>query len=197
MKDSELLKELKKSDEKAFEELFRRYFTVLHNYAGFYTGRTQIAEDIVHDIFYKIWDTRSTLVIHTSLKPYLYRAVHNNCIQHLRHLKVVKEHSRKNEARLEEALLMNKLYLETGLSKLYENEIRELVVAVIDKLPDKTRNIYELSRNQHKKNFEIAKILKVTEKTIEYHISRVLVLLREELKDYLPGIIIILICGSL
>ena len=196
MKDNELLKRLKKNDGKAFEELFRRYFTALHNYAKFYTGSSELAEDLVHDIFYKIWESRRTLAIHTSIKSYLYRSVHNNCIQYLRHLKVVKEHNKKQEARLEEAFLINRLYFETGISRLFEKEIGQLVECAITKLPEKTRDIFILSRNQHQKNSEIAKKMNVTEKTVEYHISRALIILREELKDYLPGIMI-LICGSL
>ena len=187
MKDKELIKRLKKNDGKAFEELFRMYFTALYNYAIFYTGSSQIAKDMVHDIYYKIWESRRTLTIHTSIKSYLYRSVHNNCIQYLRHLKFVKEHNKKQEARLEEALLMNRLYFETGLSRLFEREIVELVEEAILKLPGRTREIFIRSRNQHQKNFEIAKKFKVSEKAVEYHISRALIFLREELRDYLPG----------
>ena len=91
---------------------------------------------------------------------------------------------------------MNRLYFETGISRLFEKEIGQLVECAITKLPEKTRDIFVLSRNQQQKNSEIAKKMNVTEKTVEYHISRALIILREELKDYLPGIMI-LICGSL
>ena len=196
MEDKAILKRLKKNDGKAFEELFRRYFAALHNYASFYTGSSQLAEDLVHDVFCKVWEARRILTIHTSIKSYLYRSVHNNCIQYLRHLKVVKDHSKKHEAKLEEALLMNRLYFETGLSKLMEKEIGELVGEAILKLPEKTRNIFLMSRDRHLKNSEIAQKLDVTEKAVEYHITRALLSLRQELKDYLPGVMI-LICFSL
>ena len=185
MEDKAILNRLKKNDGKAFEELFRRYFATLHNYATFYTGSIQMAEDMVHDVFYKIWEARSTLDIRTSIKSYLFRSVHNNCIQYLRHQKVVQQHNLNQQVRLEEALIMNKLYLETGLSKLFEKEINELVDKAIGKLPDKTRDIYLLSRKQNKNNKEIAEKLKISEKAIEYHITRALCLLREELKEYL------------
>lgn len=196
MEDKNLLTRIKKNDGKAFEELFRRYFAALHNYAIFYTSSSQLAEDIIHDVFCKIWETRKTLAIHTSIKSYLYRSVHNNCIQYLRHLKIIRQHDKKQEARLEEALLMNRLFFETGLSKLMEKEIEGLVDEAIDKLPDKTREIYVMSRNQHKRNSEIAKKLNITEKTVEYHISRALLLLRDELKDYLPCIMLLICCSN-
>ena len=63
MEDKNLIKRIKKDDGKAFEELFRRYFAALHNYAAFYTGSSQLAEDMVHDVFYKIWDMRRTINI--------------------------------------------------------------------------------------------------------------------------------------
>ncbi len=192
----EITIKLKKDDEKAFEELFRKYFPALHNYASFYVRSSTLAEDIVHDVFYKIWESRKTLNVHTSLKAYLFRSVHNNCIQYLRHLEVVNEHSRKQKAKLKEASMMNRLYFETGLSKLMEKELGELVEESIGKLPEKTREIFQMSRNRHHKNSEIAKKLNLTEKAIEYHISRALLFLREDLKDYLPNVILLIFCIS-
>ena len=185
MEARDLLKRLKKNDEKAFEELFRRYFFALLEYAKFYTSNSQIAEDMVHDVFYRIWEIRATMEVHTSIKSYLYRAVHNNCIQHLRHQKVIHNHNKSHQAKLEEALILNKLYFETGLSKLFVTDINELVEKSISKLPEKTRNIYILSRKQHKDNLEIAKMYNISEKAVEYHITRALSLLRGELKEYL------------
>jgi RNA polymerase sigma-70 factor, ECF subfamily len=196
VEDKDLIKRLKKNDGKAFEDLFRKYFNALHKYANFYTTDSQMAEDMVHDIFFKIWESRRTLAIHSSIKSYLYRSVHNNCIQYLRHLKVVKEHSKKQETRLEEAMLMNRLYFETGLDRLFEKEIDSLVEVAISKLPDKTVDIFRLSRNQHYKNSEIALKLNITEKTVEYHISRALFVIRKELKDYMVSIMI-LVSGSM
>ena len=195
VEDKNLIKRIKKDDGKAFEELFRRYFAALHNYAAFYTGSSQLAEDMVHDVFYKIWDTRRIINIHTSIKSYLYRSIHNNCIQYLRHLKVVKEHSKKHEAKLQEALMMNRLYFETGLSKLMEKEIGDLVKEAISRLPEKTSDIFLMSRDMHLKNSEIAQKLDVTEKAVEYHITRALLILRQDLKDYLPCVMIIICCS--
>jgi RNA polymerase sigma-70 factor, ECF subfamily len=193
LENADIIKRLKNNDEKAFEELFRKYFTALHNYANFYVGNIQIAEDLVHDVYFKIWESRNKLIIHTSIKSYLYRSVHNTCIQYLRHLKVVKEHNKNQEARLDEALLMNTLFSETVLSKLLEKEISELVEDSISKLPAKTRDIYLMSRNKYQKNSEIAKILNVSEKTVEYHMSQALSMLRVGLKDYLPYLLLLMV----
>ena len=184
-KDAELIDRLKKNDEKAFEELFRCYFISLHCYAKFYTRDSQLAEDLVHDVFFKIWETRGKINVHTSIKAYLYRSVHNNCIQYLRHLKVVQEHNKAQENRLEEAMIINRLFFETGLTKLFEKEITELLEEAIAKMPEKTREIYVMSRKDHETNNSIAQKVNLTEKAVEYHISKALNFLRLELKDYL------------
>ncbi len=191
MEDIEILNKLKNNDRKAFEVIFRRYFIPLNEYAKFYTGSLQLAEDIVHDVFYKIWERRETLAIHTSIKSYLYKSVHNNCIQYLRHQKVVNKHSINHKARLEEALIMNQFYFESGLSKLFEKEIGDLVKKAVARLPEKSREIFIMSRQRHLKNSKIAELLKLSEKSVEYHITRVLVILRQELDDYLPLIMIV------
>jgi RNA polymerase sigma-70 factor, ECF subfamily len=183
--EKEILKRLKKNDETAFEELFRMYFTALHSYAKFYTGNSQIAEDMVHDVFFRIWEIRKNMEVHTSIKSYLYRAVHNNCIQHLRHQKVVQNHNKIQQAKLEEALVLNKLYFETGLGKLFEKDIQSMVDKAITQLPEKTGKTYILSRKQHKNNLDIAKELNISEKAVEYHITKALSLLRSVLKEYL------------
>ena len=121
------MKRLKNNDGKAFDELFRRYYISLREYAMFYTNSPQQAEDIVHDFFYGFWEKRKDLKIHTSVKSYFYRSIHNNCIQYLRHQKVIKRHNYIQQVRLDEALIINKLYLDTGLRKLFETEINELV----------------------------------------------------------------------
>jgi len=190
VEDQEILSRIKHNDKKSFEYIFHEYFHVLHEYANFYLGNSQLAEDIVQDVFLKIWDSRNRLVIHTSLKGYLFRSIHNNCIQYLRHKVVEQSHQVIHQAKLEEAVLMNRLFFETGLTRLYENDIESLVNKAIDDLPEKTREIYVLSRHKYLKNSAIAKKFNVTEKSIEYHITKALDSLRKYLKDYLPVILI-------
>ncbi|MEN8247994.1 MAG: RNA polymerase sigma-70 factor [Bacteroidota bacterium] len=197
MDDQETLKRIRKNDKKAFEEIFREYYPSLHEYALFYVGNTQLAEDIVQDVFLKIWNTRNRLTIQSSLKGYLIRAIHNHCIQYLRHQVVKQKYQVIHQAKMEEALIMNRLYFECGLSKLFKDDIVSLADKAIDTLPEKTREIFVLSRHRFLKNSEIAKKFNISEKSVEYHISRALDLLRKQLKDYLPVVLITLMMASL
>ena len=122
MDEKEILKRIKGNDRKAFEYMFRKYFDSLFGYANFYVGNSQQAEDIVQDIFLKIWTIRARLSVKSSLKAYLFRSVHNKCIQYLRHREVEQAHASK-QAGLEEARAMNRLFFETGLTKLFEHDI--------------------------------------------------------------------------
>ena len=186
MSDAKLLKQIKLNDEKAYEMLFRKYFYALHEYAQFYTRNSQHAEDIVEDIFMKIWESRHIITINISVKAYLFRSIHNSCIQYLRHQNVKRKYQNYHQAKLEEAQIINRVFFETGITKLYEEEIENLLNEGIEKLPEKTRVIYRLSRKEYLKNTEIAEKIGVTEKTVEYHISRALDALRKYLKDYIP-----------
>jgi len=186
LEDKLLLKQIKQNDDKAFEQLFHKYFTVLQEYANFYTRDVKQAEDIVQDIFFRIWDARASLHINISLKAYLYRAVHNSCIQYLRHLSVKNKHDHHCRAKLEEAAILNRLFFESGLQKLFENEIENLISRALSEMNQKTKEIYLLSRRSHLNNSEIAKKLKLSEKAVEYHITKALSGMRRRLKDYLP-----------
>ena len=183
-------------DEKSFKELFQQYYTVCKDYARFYTNDAQIAEDIVQDVFLKMWQTRESLNIETSSKGYLIRSVHNACIQYLRHKKIIERYTDEQRYKLEESILMNRLFFEDGLSRLFQSDINDIVNQSISKLPAKTRAIFKLSRDEYKKNSEIALEMELSEKSVEYHISKALESLRINLKDYLPLMIFITLQAS-
>lgn len=183
-------------DEKSFKELFQQYYTVCKDFARFYTNDAQIAEDIVQDVFLKMWQTRESLNIETSSKGYLIRSVHNACIQYLRHQKIIERYTDEQRYKLEESILMNRLFFEDGLSRLFQSDINDIVNQSISKLPAKTRKIFKLSRDEYKKNSEIALEMELSEKSVEYHISKALESLRINLKDYLPLMIFITLQAS-
>lgn len=192
MSDKEFTVGLKKSDERVFEKLFRHYVTPLSEYAFFYLKDRQLAEDIVQDLFVKLWENRQSLEIHSSLKAYLYRSTHNSCIQFLRYKTVSDKHEKFLQTRLREAKLMNQLYFENGITNLFEKEIVELVNQSLEKLSPKTSEIFRLSRRKYLKNSEIAKRFNLSEKSIEYHITKALEVLKIDLKDYLLIVVLFL-----
>jgi RNA polymerase sigma-70 factor, ECF subfamily len=176
----QILERIRNGDVQAFETVFRAYYQSLCLFSFRYLKRTDLAEEIVQDIFVNIWDKRSSLQLETSLKSYLYRAVHNNSLKYIQHQKVVEKHADHLTHRKEQSFSepQNNLQVEE-VTKLQNNSYNSM--------PQKTREIFELSRNEGLKYAEIAEKLEISVKTVEAHMGSALKVLRENLKDYLIG----------
>ena len=183
-----MIKKLKNGDVEAFEYIFKNYFPGLCIYAKKYVPDTGIAEELVQDIFLKLWESRSTIEFHTSLKSYLFRSVHNSALNFLKHLRVEDKH---------------KAYLKTFLddnaqydpAENPEPDLMQKINEAIDQLPEKCRRIFRMSRIDGLKHKEIAEQLEISEKTVEAQIRNASIILRDKLKDY--WVIIITLCSGI
>ncbi|MFN8242381.1 MAG: sigma factor, partial [Bacteroidales bacterium] len=95
LRDSEIVERIRQGDKGQFETLFRSSYSSLVRYAGTLVRDYDTAEEIVQDLFFRIWKEREKLNIESSLNGYLYRAVHNRCLHHIEHLKVKDRYSRE------------------------------------------------------------------------------------------------------
>ena len=168
------------NDPAVFEMLYKQYFSMLVGFAYQYVEDAEVSEDIVQDSFGRIWKQSETLNIRTNVKSYLFGVVRNACLNHLRHQKVIQIHKREtkpDDTESTDFLEMDELQatLEKGLAKL----------------PDKRRQIFELSRFEGKKYHEIADQLNISVKTVETQMSRALKAIREALSSYLVVLIIL------
>ncbi len=173
MKSKRVLTNL--SDPSLFEELFKRYYSPLCAFAYRYTKNHDIAEEIVQDAFTYLWENSAGIEIRTTLESYLYGAVRNACLNHLKHLKV----QEKYEAHTR--------HLETTETTNFAelDELEEAIQSALDALPEKCREIFEMNRYQGLKYKEISEKLEVSVKTVETQMSRALKSLRQSLKHYL------------
>ena len=178
--EAEILERIRNGDMDAFETIFRAYYQSLCLFSFRYLKRTDLAEEIVQDIFINIWDKRSSLQLETSLKSYLYRAVHNNSLKYLQHQRVVDKHARYLIDRKEQ-------YFNEPVNNLQVAEVTKLLENAFASMPQKTREIFELSRNEGLKYQEIAEKFEISIKTVEAHMGTALKILRENLKEYLIG----------
>ncbi len=173
--DKELCLLVKEGDEKAFETLFHRYYPSLCLLARQYVDDDEKAEEVVQDIFVKIWSKRKELSIETSFKQYLLRSVKNQCINQLQHLKIRQKHAQKVKDDSKE---------NNGTTFFIEFGLAEKIEASIDSLPEKRKEIFKLSREDGLKYREIAEQLGISVKTVEAQMGLALKQLREMLKDY-------------
>ena len=188
-----LVQKLQKGDEKTFISLFKAYYVILCAYSRRYVGRKDIAEEIVSETFFKIWENRKTLEIHSSIKAYLFRAVANNSLLHLR--KLSKEE--KIEDYFSGTESENIGFLEIAENRLDQSlllqELTTRIEDAINQLPPQQQAAFRLKRYEGKKNKEIAKEMGLAVKTVEMHLSKAMFSMRNNLKDYLPAFLLYLL----
>ena len=173
-----LLGKLKNDDQSAFTIIFTKYYSDLVRFSFGFTRNSDSSEEIVQEVFLKLWENRSTLDIHTSLKSYLLKNVQNRSIDSLRHATitnkyaaVVLDHPLLSQNDTEDYILFSEL--EASFNQAMEN------------MPALYAEVFRLSRIETLNYQEIASKLKVSVRTVEVRISKALSLLRAELKDYL------------
>jgi RNA polymerase sigma-70 factor, ECF subfamily len=176
--DLELFERIKKGEEVAFESLFRMYYKSLCYFSFKIVKDSIAAEEIVQDIFFYVWEKRETLSLTTSVKSYLFKSVHNNSLKLLRHRKIVADYETKAKNSPDAAFELQENYAEIG-------EMIHIINRSLEEAPFRTREIFELNRNEGFKYQEIAEKMNISVKTVEAHMTQMLKMLRKNLKEYL------------
>ncbi len=175
-----LLMLLKQSDSKAFEEIYNRYWKSCFKYAIQKIADIPKVEDICHDIFLSIWHRRENLAV-LNIEAYLIQSVKYAIL-------------RIKQADIKANMLTNHINQKAETNeteyKIFFNEMNRSWQEGLEKLPEKSREVFILSRLENYSNKEIAARLSITEKGVEYHISKSIKFLREYLKDYLISILV-------
>lgn len=170
-----------KIDKHSFELLFRKFFPALMTFAGRFLHDEDDAREVVHNVFINLWEKRESLDTATSLKSYLFKSVHN------RSLNVIRD--RKKISGNEIPDVAGDINVEAQMDAM---ELEDRINDVIQDLPEKCREVFELSRFEGLKYIEIADKLGISVKTVENQMSKALKVLREKLADYLVLVLWIL-----
>lgn len=171
---------ISRGDRQIFEHLFRTYYQVLCNYACTLVKDMDEAEEIVQNVFYTIWKKREELQI-GSLKSYLYRAVHNDAMNKLKHAKIKMNYA-------EDYRKTTGAGIDSASQTIDAKELSQKIHEAIGDLPEQCGLVFRLNRFENKKYAEIAAELGISIKTVENPMGKALRLMREKLKDYLPVI---------
>lgn len=186
--DRYLFQQVKDGDKSALEFIYKKYYTGLYYHAKKIVGNGNIAKDIVQDSFLKIWESKASITINTSLSSYLYKLVYNNSLNYLKHMKVVEKHLDYHKEQIEIATRYSSVSTEHGQSILIAKEFAQQIDDAIENLPEKCRAIFKLSRFENLKNKEIAKQLNISVNTVQTQISIALKNLRKALYEFLNTI---------
>ncbi len=180
--------ELKEGDVTAFEMFFKTYYQPLCNYAYTFIQDRDEAEEIVQSAFLSVWEKKDSLDIKTSLKSYLYTMVRNTSLNVIKHEKIKQKY-------VGEALAIDERSHEGVAQAVLSSELEERIHLAMEVLPEQCRLVFKLSRFEELKYAEIAAQLQISVKTVENHMGKALKIMREQLKDYLPVVLIVLLNG--
>jgi RNA polymerase sigma-70 factor (family 1) len=162
-------------DYNAFEKLFNRHYSPLRNFCKKLVHIEEVAEELVSEVFFKIWNNRKRIVISSSAKSYMYAAVRNMAFDHLR------KEKKSIWVDIEEASSITCDTYDPQQHSDFE-ELRVSVERAVQKLPKQCRLVFQLSRDHGLKYSEIADTLKLSVKTVETQMGRALKSLRHSLK---------------
>ncbi|MDP4289447.1 MAG: RNA polymerase sigma-70 factor [Bacteroidota bacterium] len=180
-----LIEKLKEGDKSAFSFLFNAYYTDLVLFANTFLKDQDNSEEIVQDVFLKLWEEREVIIFTSTLKSYLLKLIQNRCLDWLRHIKVKNSYYE---------LAINSLPLLECDTEHYilRSEIENIIEKTMTKIPFELSDTFKLNRYECLKYREIAEKLHISNRTVEDRISKVLKILKEELRDYFITIFIIL-----
>jgi RNA polymerase sigma-70 factor (ECF subfamily) len=175
------IKNIINGDLKSFEVIFKQYYAPLVRYGFTILKNTEESEDVVQQVFVTLWQKIEEIEFTISIKSYLYKMVHNHCLNKLKHEQIKQKHATEV------------LHIQHSLSyqEHPKNELLKQIDLALESLPEQCGRIFKMSRYDGMKYQEIANELGLSIKTIENQMGKALKIMREKLKDFLPLFIIL------
>ena len=175
--DQEALVQLAEGNIFAYRHLFDHHFSDLCNFLLIYLHRKELSEEIALDVFTYVWENKDTLRIKATFKSFLFAAAKNRAVSLYR-----KEHQKMfTPIEIGDASVQNE---PDAQSQMENMELRSLIEEAIHKLPEKSRQVYQMAWEENLSYNEIAEKLGLSSKTVENHVGIALRKLRESLKPY-------------
>lgn len=163
LNDILVIRKIREGSISAFEDLFRRYYEPLLWFSAGITGRADVAEEIVQDLFYILWRDRDKINIMISVKSYLYSSVRNMSLQYGRRERLGERYSDNRGEKVEN---------NTPLNDLEYKELEKMAFAAMGKMPVRRADIFRMHRFEGLKYSEIAQKLNLSVKTVEAEMSK-------------------------
>ena len=183
--DKDIYEGIRKGNRAIFDSVFKEYYSGLCILAKDYVKSVDIAEEIVQEVFFNLWENHHKIHIKSSLKAYLYRCVHNLCINYLRQ----NNPQTKNSVQFEELENLSDLHfieIEDHIFDIaYNEKLEQEFEKAIESLPEQCKNIFHMSRYENIPYPEIAKRLNISLSTVKTQMSRAMNKLRNIMDEYL------------
>ena len=173
-----------------FQKVFEQYYNVLCNYAVTFLRDLSLSEDIVQEVFVRVWEKKQDIITSDTIRFYLFTAVRNNCLTHLqKEKKAAIVELNDYDAADEQISFSHEVKAETD----YKAQLAD----AMDQLPPKCREVFMLSRISRQSYKEIADSLDISVKTVENQIGKALKILRAYVKEHKIFLIILIIIINL
>jgi RNA polymerase sigma-70 factor, ECF subfamily len=166
-----------------FEALFKTHYSSLCSYANQFLKDLAASEEVVQEVMLRIWLNRESLIITTSIRSYLFRAVRNGCMNVLKHIDIREEYKASRELDTQDSQRSKE-------DEMIVTELEQKIREAIDGLPIERRKIFIMSRYDGLTYKQISESLGISIKTVENQMGKALKTLREELSEYLPWLIL-------
>lgn len=168
-------------DRRTLETIFKEYHAQCLVFAVRYTGNEHEAEEVIQQVFLRLWEKRDTIEITGIVRSYLFAAIRNTAISNWR--KDVVRQDRENTAgifRFEDPVIQSPVW-----------ELERLYRRALEALPGRCREIFILSRQEQLKYAEIATIMNISVKTVDNQMGKALKIMHKELGEYLNGVLLL------
>ncbi len=184
--DKYLFYKIKNGDIKSFDSLFSTYFASLHRFACDILKSSETAEEVVQDVFLKLWNKRTSIIIKTSLKAYLYRMVYNTALNYIRDNHTA-DHTNIDYDNIQTRIdILNIQSDEDIFEKILSDEIEQDLKTSLENLPSGCREIFILCRVEGMSYAEAAAHLKLSVSTVKTQISRAVEKLIPIVQKHIP-----------
>ena len=177
--ERKLQERIRAGDESAFDTLFRSHYAHLVRMAESVVRERALAEEVAQEVMLELWRRRETLRVEQTFHAYLLRSTRNRALNQVRHQRVV--------AREAAIAAIDSPSAPSVEEEMLGTELEQAVRAAIDALPEKCREVFQLSREHGLRYAEIASTLEISVKTVEKRMGQALAELRDRLEQWLPG----------
>lgn len=186
LKQEQLIHQLRNGEERAYEALFKTYYTELAMHANRFLYDIDASKEIVQDLFVTIYEKRQNLDINSSLKSYLYKSVKNRCLNVINSSKIRNKYAEHIKTNSYDGYNQIEKELDTS-------ELESALYHAIGELPPKCGTIFKMNRFEGLSNGEIAERLELSKRTVETQITKALKILRGKLQNYMAEAVVLFI----
>ncbi|HWB90307.1 MAG TPA: RNA polymerase sigma-70 factor [Puia sp.] len=173
--EEKIWRSIQLKDEQSFEQYYKSQYKFLLLAACKYLGEASLAQELVNDVFMKLWQDADQITIQSSLRSYLYRAVVNRCLNEL---------DKTKRTRVQQQELIRLTEESSEFKDMENNELKMRLYLAIDQLPEQCRKVFLMSRFEELKQQVIADRLGISIKTVKNHITHALQRLHRVLEEW-------------